>query len=85
VACLAVDDWELVAEADSRRVSAAGGAAALLTTSSLIIDGLSKTVSSVTKAIGIQYFYFDNYKCLHFLYCSYLEFKGTVATCSQEI
>jgi hypothetical protein len=58
-----VDDWELVAEGDSRRVPQAGGAAALLTTSSLIIDGLSKTVSSVTKAFGIQQFCFDDYKC----------------------
>ena len=49
---LAVDDWELVTEADPRRVSPAVGTAVLLTTSSLIIDGLSKTVSSVTKAIG---------------------------------
>jgi hypothetical protein len=59
---LAVDDWELVTETDPRRVLPASGATALLNTSSLIIDGLSKTVSSVTKAIGMQQFQFGNCK-----------------------
>jgi len=51
VCCFKVpDDWDLVKTADVRKMSPTHS---LLTTSNMIIGSLSKTVSSVTKAIGL--------------------------------
>jgi len=44
------DDWDLVKTADVRKMSPTHS---LLTTSNMIIGSLSKTVSNVTKAIGL--------------------------------
>jgi len=44
------DDWDLVKTSDVRKMSPTHS---LLTASTVIIDSLSKTMSSVTKAIGL--------------------------------
>jgi len=53
------EDWDLVKTSDVRKMSPTHS---LLTTSNMIIGSLSKTVSSVTKAIGS---YMSCSECTH--------------------
>ena len=51
--CQVPDDWDQVKTSDVRKMSPTHS---LLTTSNMIIGSLSKTVSNVTKAIGLSTF-----------------------------